>query len=328
MPQRQAAPAILFRSPVFQHHQTGHHPENPSRMVAIERELERRDLLASRPAGQFAPASMDAITRIHEPAMLEDLETTARRGGAWVDADTMVAPESLDVARLAAGAAVAAVDALIDGPSSRAFVIARPPGHHATPSRAMGFCLINTCAIAAAHGRHRGLERVAILDWDVHHGNGTQDAFYERNDVFYCSLHRAPFYPGTGASRETGAGEGSGFTLNVPLPAHAGDPIYLDTMRDVVAPALDAFQPNILLVSAGYDAHASDPLGGMNVTEEGFRALTHTAVEIAERWCDGRLVLILEGGYDPPALARCVADAVEILDARPARRSTRDDKPD
>jgi acetoin utilization deacetylase AcuC-like enzyme len=249
--------------------------------------------------------------------LLGGLESIAQAGGGWIDADTMVGRDSVDVARLSAGAAIAAVNAVIDGPSSRAFVISRPPGHHATPSRSMGFCLINTVAIAAAHALQHGLDRVAILDWDVHHGNGTQDAFYDRSDVFYCSLHRSPFYPGTGAASETGAGSGIGSTLNIPLPTQTGDTTYLHLLRNVVMPAINAYEPELLLVSAGYDAHRGDPLGGMGVTKPGFQEFTRIAIEIAEDRCDGRLVLVLEGGYDPPALARCVADAVEILDAWP-----------
>jgi acetoin utilization deacetylase AcuC-like enzyme len=282
-------------------------------MVAIERELTVRGLLLNRPEVGFTLAPLDAISRIHEPHLIGNLEATSGRAG-WIDADTVAGPDSFEVARLAAGAAIAAVDAVIAGPSRRAFVIARPPGHHATPTKSMGFCLLNSVAIAAAHALHRGLDRVAILDWDVHHGNGTQDAFYERSDVLFVSLHRAPFYPGTGASSETGAGAGKGFTLNIPLLAGTGDATYLHHMRNVVVPAIDAFAPELLLVSAGYDAHVDDPLGGMAVTESGFQAFTRVAIDLANRLCGGRLVLILEGGYDPPALARCVADAVEQLD--------------
>lgn len=287
-------------------------------MTAIDHELAERGILAERAEPAFAPAPVDAITRIHEPRLLDDLGMIAGRRGGWIDADTMMAPDSLDVARLASGAAIAAVDAVMEGPSRRAFVVSRPPGHHATPSRSMGFCLLNSVAIAAAHALHRGLRRIAILDWDVHHGNGTQDAFYDRSDVLFVSLHRAPFYPGTGALSETGAGAGKGFTLNIPLLAGTGDATYSRQMRNVVTPAIDAFVPELLLVSAGYDAHVDDPLGGMTVTEAGFQELTRAAIELADRWSDGRLAMILEGGYNPPALARCVADAIATLDAAPA----------
>ncbi len=287
-------------------------------MAAIEAEVGARGLLSHRPEAAFTHAPPEAITRIHDPLLIANLEASRGNTG-WIGADTMVGPESFDVARLAAGAAIAAIDAVIEGPSRQAFVVARPPGHHATPSRSMGFCLLNSVAIAAAHALHRGLRRVAILDWDVHHGNGTQDAFYERDDVLFVSLHRAPFYPGTGASFERGAGAGTGFTLNIPLLAGSGDTTYLHQIRSVVVPAIDAFAPDLLLVSAGYDAHVHDPLGGMNVSEAGFKAFNRVAIELADRLCDGRLVLVLEGGYDPPALARCVADAIELLDAAAGR---------
>ncbi len=283
-------------------------------MAAIERELSARGLLTNRPEAGFSHAPLEAIARIHEPSLITNLEATSGCGG-WIDSDTIVGPDSFDVARLAAGAALAAVDTVMEGTSLRAFVVARPPGHHATPSRSMGFCLLNSVAIAAAHALHLGLRRVAILDWDVHHGNGTQDAFYERNDVLFVSLHRAPFYPGTGASSEIGVGAGRDFTLNIPMLAGTGDTTYLHQLRSLVVPAIDAFAPELLLVSAGYDAHVDDPLGGMSVTESGFQAFTRVAIDLANRLCGGRLVLILEGGYDPPALARCVADAVESLDA-------------
>lgn len=317
MPDHPAPRTSLFHSPAFQGHRTGHHPENPSRVAAINRELNRRGLLSGRPEAEFGPATRVAILRIHEPHLLDDMEAIANRGGGWIDADTMLGSDSLGVAQLAAGAAVAAVNAVMDGPARRAFVVARPPGHHATPFRSMGFCLLNSVAIAAAHAVHRGLTRVAVLDWDVHHGNGTQDAFYERSDVLYVSLHRAPFYPGTGASSETGKGAGKGFTLNIPLLAGTGDATWLHQMEGVVVPAVDAFRPELLVVSAGYDAHVDDPLGGMTVEETGFEEMTRIAIGLANRWCGGRLVMVLEGGYDPPALGRCVADAIEILDVAP-----------
>jgi acetoin utilization deacetylase AcuC-like enzyme len=179
----------------------------------------------------------------------------------------------------------------------------------------MGFCLLNSVAIAAAHAIDRGLQRVAILDWDVHHGNGTQDVFYGRSDVLYCSLHQSPLFPGTGIEAETGVGEGLGFTVNVPLAAGANDGDVLAAYRDRIVPAIAEFDPQLLLISAGYDAHAEDPIGGLEMSDDGFREMMRSAIELANAHCGGRVLAILEGGYHAPALARCVADAIELLDA-------------
>lgn len=305
---------VLFRSDAFTRHDTGTHPEHPGRMLAIDRELVSRDLIAGRPLVPFGMATSDEIGRAHEPALLEALESIASQGGDWIDVDTVVRPESVDVARLAAGAGIAAVNTVLTGDALRGFVIARPPGHHATPARSMGFCLLNTVAIAAAHALVAGTSRVAILDWDVHHGNGTQDIFYDRADVLYCSLHQSPFYPGTGLWQETGQGAGTGATLNIPLPAGSGDAPYREHLEGTIGPAISTFAPDLLLISAGYDAHADDPLGGMTVTDTGFRQMAAFAVDLAETVCGGRIVAVLEGGYDPQALARCVADAIEVFD--------------
>ncbi len=305
---------ILFQSDAFTLHDTGTHPENPRRMLAIDREFQKRHLLADRLVVPFEMATPEAIARVHDPGLLGALETIASEGGGWIDADTVVRPESVDVVRLAAGAGIAAVDTVLGGKARRGFVIARPPGHHATPSRPMGFCLINTVAIAAAHARVSGATRVAILDWDVHHGNGTQDIFYDNGDVLFCSLHQWPFYPGTGSRDETGRGAGAGTTINIPMAAGSGDSLYIRHLEETIAPAILAFRPDLLLISAGYDAHENDPLGGMQVTDEGFRQMAAFAVDLAESVCQGRIVAVLEGGYDPPALARCVADAIEVFD--------------
>jgi acetoin utilization deacetylase AcuC-like enzyme len=313
----------ILRSTAFLQHDTGDHPERASRMIAIDCELERRQLLGSRPTVACTPATDDIILQVHSSEMLARLESVAAAGGGWLDSDTVVRPESLDVARMASGAAVNAIDAMIGGQIDRAFVIARPPGHHATGATSMGFCLLNTAAIAATYAIACGTERVAILDWDVHHGNGTQDIFYGRRDVMYCSLHRSPFYPGTGASNEMGLGEGAGFTVNLPLPAGTGDVGFLDAFRSTASPAIEQFGPQLLIVSAGYDAHVDDPIGGMDVTEGGFRELMAAAVNLADRHSQGRLLVVLEGGYRESVLARCVADAIEILD----RAATNDSGP-
>jgi acetoin utilization deacetylase AcuC-like enzyme len=253
---------------------------------------------------------------VHEAALLDALEELTRDGGGWIDADTEVRADSLAAARLAAGAGVAAVEAVREGAATTALVLGRPPGHHATPTRAMGFCLLNTIAIAAAHARAVGYGRVAIVDWDVHHGNGTQDIFYERDDVLFCSTHRYgwPFFPGTGSAEERGRGAGEGCTLNVPLRPGDGDDAILAALTKRIVPTVERFAPELILLSAGYDAHVEDPLGGLRVTDAGYRELAARTKTLADRVSEGRLIAVLEGGYGPHALARGVADTLEVLD--------------
>lgn len=288
-------------------------------MLAIDAELERQGLLPGRPVVPFMPAPDEAITRVHAPAYLAAIVAGAEAGGGHLDPDTIVRPDSVAVIRLAAGAAIAAVDAVLRDPSSdhavdRAFVLARPPGHHATPDGGMGFCLFNTVAIAAEHALAQGVDRIAIVDWDVHHGNGTQDTFYEDPRVLFCSLHQWPWYPGTGAASERGSGHGAGFTVNVPLPAGSDDAVYLTALNNVIVPHIEAFRPQLVLVSAGFDAHADDPLGLMRVTEQGFAALAAACLALAQEHAEGRVVAVLEGGYDPAALGRSVASVVAAFD--------------
>ena len=313
--------AALLRSVVFREHDTGGHPENAGRLVAIDDTLERLHLLGERPDIPFSAAPDDALARVHDPRYIAGVREFAARGGGWLDADTAVGPSSVDIAALAAGAGIAAVDAALDGQVKRSFVLGRPPGHHATPTRGMGFCIFNTIAVAAAHALSRGVDRVLIVDWDVHHGNGTQDTFYESDQVLFCSVHQWPLYPGTGAATEQGTGRGAGYTINVPLAAGADDGAYADIFDQVILPAASAFRPQLVLISAGFDAHADDPLGGMRVTAQGFgdlaRRVVHTAVERA----DGRVVAILEGGYDPPALAASVMATLAALDGYDASLS-------
>ena len=283
-------------------------------MIAIDCALEQGRLLADRPAVATSPASDAVVTRVHDPAMLGHLEAIAQAGGGWLDSDTVVRPDSVAVARMAAGGAVNAVDAILANRIDRAFVIARPPGHHATASRAMGFCLLNTASIAAAHAIASGLERVAIIDWDVHHGNGSQDIFYGRRDVLYCSLHQSPLYPGTGGASEIGSGDGLGFTVNSPLPPGTDDTRFLTAFQRDIVPAVDRFAPQLVVLSAGYDAHRDDPVGGMTLSDDGFDRLMSVTIRLADRHCTGRIVAVLEGGYHPRTLARCVASGISLLD--------------
>ena len=304
----------IIRSSAFLRHDTGDHPERPARIIAVDCALEQRRLLGNRPTVACSPAPDAAILRVHTPAMLAGLEAVASAGGAWLDSDTVVRADSVDVARMAAGGAINAVEAMLSGQIDRAFVISRPPGHHATAGQAMGFCLLNSAAIAAAHAIDAGLERIAIIDWDVHHGNGTQEIFYGRADILYCSLHQSPLYPGTGTRDETGVGAGVGHTVNRPLPPGTDDDRFVDTFRQDIVPAVDRYAPQMLIISAGYDAHHEDPVGGMALTDQAFQCLMQESISLADLHCGGKLLAVLEGGYESRALARCVADAIALLD--------------
>lgn len=298
------------------------HPERPARLDAVLDALEDKDITPAQPAPR------DTLERIHPVGYVDAIE--ALRGQrARVDADTVVSERSVEAALLAAGAAVQAVEAIARGHSRRAFAFTRPPGHHAEPQRPMGFCLLSNVAIAAAHARAAlGYERVLVVDWDVHHGNGTQRAFWDRDDVLFFSLHQSPLYPGGGEVAERGHGPGEGHTINLPLPAGCGDGGYRAAFDDVLRPLAQRFAPDLILVSAGYDAHRADPLGGMEVSTEGFASLCGVVRDIADEHADGALALVLEGGYDLDALSASVRSCVEVLEGSTppprARPSTRE----
>ncbi len=253
------------------------------------------------------PCAPDHLLRVHPGSYVTAIENACRHAPVRLDPDTGVSPGSWEAALLSAGGAVDASDAVAAGRIRSAFVCTRPPGHHAERDRAMGFCLFNNVAIAARFLQaERGLGRIFIVDWDVHHGNGTQHIFEADDSVFYFSTHQYPFYPGTGGQGERGSGRGEGFTLNVPLPPGTGDAEYLRIFREVLRPAIDAFKPDLVLVSAGFDAHRDDPLASMAITEAGFAVMTRLVREAADDHCGGRMVSVLEGGYDLGALARSV----------------------
>ncbi len=287
------------------------HPERPERLEAVGRAIEaRRQRLTPIPA---RPAQDEEILAVHPREHLRLLEETARRGPAQLDPDTYVSAASFDVARLAAGAAVDAARAVAQGRVRTAFAAVRPPGHHAEAARAMGFCLLNNVAIATrALQREEAVERILLLDWDVHHGNGTQHLFEEDPNVLYVSTHQYPFYPGTGAAEEAGRGRGEGATVNIPLPAGCGDAEYVGVLRRIVVPVAMRFRPELLLVSCGFDAHRDDPLASMEVGAEGFLTMGRLARALADDLCGGRLALVLEGGYAPSGLT---AGTGAVLDA-------------
>ena len=288
------------------------HPERVERaevMQVIASEFRQRGGSVIEPRA----ATIDEIARVHERDYLSLLAETAGRATA-LDPDTFTSPESYEVARLAAGAAVAAVDLVLDGPrSTRALAMVRPPGHHAERSRAMGFCLFNNVAVAAAHARARGLVRVAIVDYDVHHGNGTQWSFYDDPTVLFISSHQFPFYPGTGEAGAIGVRDGEGFTVNLPVEAGGTDADFEKLYATVVAPVLRQFTPQLILISAGFDAHRDDPLGGMRMTTDQLARLTGIIAGVADETCQGRLVALTEGGYDLQALAACLRAATRVL---------------
>jgi acetoin utilization deacetylase AcuC-like enzyme len=260
------------------------------------------------------PASEAQILAVHERLLMEYVRAAARRGPLWLGGETYIVPGSWEAARMAAGAAATAVEAVLTGQASNAFALSRPPGHHATPSQPMGFCLLNNIAIAARHALDTlGVERVAIVDFDVHHGNGTQDCFYDDGRVFFCSTHASPFYPGTGAVDDMGIEDGYGATLNLPLPYRTGDVGFQLLYDQVVLPALRRFAPQLILVSAGSDAHWDDPLGPLSLSINGYAILTQRLVALADELCGGKIVLVLEGGYSQAALAGGVVASLRVL---------------
>jgi acetoin utilization deacetylase AcuC-like enzyme len=305
---------ILLTDPKFLDHDPGPgHVETPARLDAVMGELGRAPLDGLRIESPRRATDAE-IEAVHEPGYRARLASLAGEY-ASLDPDTGVSPGSWDAAALAAGAAVGAVEAVTTGRAQNAFALVRPPGHHARPGEAMGFCLLNNVAIAAEAALRRGARRVLIVDWDVHHGNGTQEIFAARDDVMYMSVHQFPFYPGTGAAHEVGVGAGVGATVNCPLPGGQTDADYGAVFHDLFLPMGRAFAPDLILVSAGYDAHAHDPLGEMRVTERGFAAMASALKELAATSCGGRIALLLEGGYDLGALAASVWASLEVLTA-------------
>ncbi len=285
------------------------HPERSERVAAIMRRVEAGDYGVACEVVPCDPVGRTEIERVHTPAYVDELEASANRDRTVFDADTTANRHSWLSARLAAGGAVAATRAAVAGDPVYSFVAMRPPGHHAEHDRAMGFCLLNNVAIAAADALAAGLERVAIVDWDVHHGNGTEHIFADRPDVFYVSLHQSPHYPGTGRSSDVGAGSGAGYTMNLPLPAGSGEGEYLRAVDDLVLPVLAQYNPELVLVSAGFDAHERDPLAGMLLGATSYRRITERLRSFADDVAGRRIVHVLEGGYDLDALSTGV-DAV------------------
>ena len=295
----------------YDEHDTGGHIEGGDRARAVVDHLKATDLWPRLTLTTPTPATVEEVARVHGADYIASVERAAAGRGTWLDADTFVSSRSYEIALLAVGGTLAMADEWRLGRVP--FALVRPPGHHALPDRAMGFCLFNNVAILARTLLAQGLERVAIIDWDVHHGNGTQAAFYDDPQVLFFSLHQWPLYPGSGWFTETGEGVGEGFTVNVPLPSGTGDGDYALAFERLIEPIVDRFAPQVLLVSAGQDIHVDDPLGSMSVTEAGFAHMAGGAADMAARHASGRLGLVLEGGYDRNATARAVAAVFEAL---------------
>jgi acetoin utilization deacetylase AcuC-like enzyme len=318
---------VLITDPLFLRHETGPHPERPERLVSIMERLERTGLRARCGSRSYQPLSPEEVARIHDPRVLARAEALAVAGGGMLDADTVVSPQSFAVALAAAGACAAGVYAVMDGQDRTALCLVRPPGHHATPTHSMGFCLFNNIALAADHARRRfGLSRILIVDWDVHHGNGTQDIFFADPSVMFFSIHRHGhgFYPGTGAGDETGTGPGLGYTINAPVRFGTPRPSYRAHFLSALEKAADRIKPELVLVSAGFDAHHRDPIGSLELETEDFSDLTRLVLQVADTHAGGRLVSCLEGGYDLHALAESVeAHLVELLAHSERKQSNR-----
>jgi len=298
----------LLANPEQIGHRSEGHPERPERVAAILDAIKSSDLGLTPQVALPAPESM--IHRVHDPSYVAMLDRAASAGGGFLDPDTYVAPVSMLAARTAAGAVVDGVNQVLDGKVKHTVAVVRPPGHHAEHAQAMGFCLINNVAIGLVAARAKGIRRIAVLDFDVHHGNGTQHSFENDAEVFYASTHQFPFYPGTGSAGERGA---HGNVLNVPLASGSGDQVFLGAWERKIGPALAAFRPELLLVSAGFDAHADDPLGGLEVTTDGYRELATLIKGWAIEHCRGRTVWALEGGYNLRDLGESVVACLEVL---------------
>ncbi|MBN1955633.1 MAG: histone deacetylase [Anaerolineae bacterium] len=300
--------------PVYLAHDLAGHPENARRLESIMALLGEQGVLGRLVAVEPRPATGAELQRVHTPSYIELVRQVAGRGGGRLDADTYVSARSYDAACMAAGGLLAAVDALLAGDIDNGFALLRPPGHHALADRGMGFCLFNNVALAARHAlASPQVERVLIADFDVHHGNGTQAIFDADPAVFYFSTHQYPFYPGTGHWRETGSGPGKGTVLDVPLPAGVGDQGYLQIVAELARPLARRFQPDLILVSAGYDAHWQDPLAAMTLSLTGYVQLARELIAMAEECCGGKILFTLEGGYHLDVLSHGVLNTIYAL---------------
>ena len=304
----------LIYHPIYMEHDTGLHCETAQRLITVTGYLKNTGTLEKLISLKPQAATVEQIARVHTPSYISGVESFVKRGGGYLDGDTVASPASYEAAIYAAGGSISAVDAVMSGDVTYAFALVRPPGHHAVRDAAMGFCIFNNVAIAArdAIAKHN-LERVLIVDFDVHHGNGTQDAFYSESSVLYFSTHQYPFYPGSGGVDEIGSGEGEGYTVNVPMPGGCGDAEYMRAFEEVLIPTTKRFKPQLILVSAGYDAHWADSIASMQVTTAGYTKMAAILKSLADELCGSKLVFALEGGYNIDALAESVDATICVL---------------
>jgi acetoin utilization deacetylase AcuC-like enzyme len=316
MPESRAA--ILYSDPWFLRHETGRHPECPERLRRISAHLAATGLGERFDTGTVRPATFEELARVHEAGHIRQVESWSRAGGGQVEVDSVMSSDSYDAAIRAAGAAVSAVEDVVSGVHRRALCLVRPPGHHALLDAPMGFCLFNNVAVAARHAVEKlDLLRVLIVDWDVHHGNGTQDAFYSDGRIHFFSAHRSPFYPGTGDANETGTGPGLGAITNLPLRFGIARREYLERFQTALERAAAQAKPDLILISAGFDAHRADPVGSLGLENEDFVELTKLVSECAEQYCGGKVVSLLEGGYNLDVLPESVQAHIEALVPKP-----------
>jgi len=305
----------LIYHPIYLKHDTGpHHPERASRLQAILRKLQKTKLIEKLKVIEPQKAAIEDIELVHPNSYILKIEGMCRKGVTNLDLDTVISKDSFEAALFAAGGVITAADLVFNGETDNAFCIVRPPGHHACREKAMGFCIFNNVAIGARYIQKKyDLKRILIIDWDVHHGNGTEEIFYNDPTVFYISLHQYPHYPGTGQKEATGDGKGKGFNLNIPMQAGSGDVEYIKVFKETIIPRVKEFKPEFILISAGFDGHKDDPLSSINLTEEGFAQMTALTKQMAADYAKNRLVSILEGGYNLISLANSVNSHIQAL---------------
>lgn len=304
----------LVYDPIYMAHDTGPHVEIAGRLAAVIARLKEKGLRDKLVALKPRQATVNALALVHKRLFISQIREMAAKGGGSLGTDTVISKDSYMAAVMAAGGAISAVEAVTAGELGSAFCLVRPPGHHALPKRAMGFCVFNNVAVAARYAMaHLGLESIAIIDFDVHHGNGLQEVFYNESGVLVASIHQFPHFPGTGLAEETGSRLAKGTNINIPLPPGAGDTEYFRVFKEIIMPAVRRFEPQLILVAAGYDAHWADRMSAMQVSTEGFARMASFIKELADELCGGRAIYVLEGGYEPEALASSVAATLEVM---------------